>query len=90
MAGSGGLRPGAGRPKGAKSILTKAFAGKILVDCDAPTEFQNLLKSKNEKIKLETLKYLCDHLWGKAPQSTILSNPDGSAILAGVKVIYVE
>jgi hypothetical protein len=88
MAGTGGIRPGAGRPKGSKAMLSKNMAAEILSRCNADKILEGLLKSDNQKIQLETAKFLFDHVWGKASQP--LSNPDGTPILQGITINFVR
>lgn len=61
----------------------------MLVEGNAVQKFKDLMNSESQKIVLETLKYLCDHLWGKAPQAMTISNPDGSNVVIGLEVINV-
>ena len=55
MAKRGGKRPGAGRPNRAKSVMSRNFAAQVLAKANCAGIFDKLLKSKNEKIALDTL-----------------------------------
>lgn len=69
----GGRRPGAGRkPSTVKGVLKKLpchSAALILAEINAHDKWLKLLESKDEKIVLETLKYLNDQAYGKAKQA---------------------
>src|SRR5262245_5041484 len=70
--GHGGKREGAGRPKGSlgvKTIVSQDIAVKILRGIDEQKSWTELLASTDERIRLESLRYLCDRAYGKAPQA---------------------
>src|SRR6516165_1244518 len=73
MAGRGGKRPGAGRkPSTIKGIARKLpgeTAELLLFEIKAQSKWVALANSKDERIALETLKYLTDRAYGKARQS---------------------
>jgi len=73
MAGRGGKRPGAGRKpstiKGISKKLPRESAELILAEIKANSMWLVLAKSNDERIRLETLKYLTDRAYGKARQS---------------------
>ena len=73
MAGTGGKRPGAGRKpstiKGITRKLPKDTAALILAEINANRKWVELAKSEDERISLDTLKYLTDRAFGKAAQS---------------------
>jgi len=73
MAGKGGKRPGAGRKpstiKGISKRLPRESAELILAEIKANSMWLRLADSKDERIRLETLKYLTDRAFGKARQS---------------------
>lgn len=65
---SGGKRRGAGRPAKPVKIVRKVLAEGILAAIDEKAIWVTLLKSKDERIRLDTLKYLTDRRDGRAPQ----------------------
>ena len=73
MAGKGGKRPGAARKpstiKGISKRLPRESAELILAEIKANSMWLRLADSKDERIRLETLKYLTDRAFGKARQS---------------------
>jgi hypothetical protein len=72
MGKRGGARPGAGRKpstlKGVLKQLPKDQAAGILAEVDADGKWKKLLNSRDERVRLETLKYLTDRAHGKARQ----------------------
>lgn len=94
MAKRGGARPGAGRPKGSKSLRSIAgreFALEILAQNNIAELFDELLSSQDLKIRLEAAKFLIDHAYGRAAQSIdqTVSNKDGSPVNQGIKIVAV-
>lgn len=75
----GGRREGAGRKphkmKGLLKQLPPDSAALILADMDANKKWRDLADSKDERIVLETLKYLTDRAYGKAKQ-VIAGDPE--------------
>ena len=73
MANRGGKRAGSGRKpstiKGVTKRLPKETADLILTEIKANQKWIDLAKSKDERIQLDTLKYLTDRAYGKARQS---------------------
>ena len=73
----GGRRPGAGRPpstvKGIAKRLPKEIAELLLSEIGAHAKWIKLSKSDDERIVLDTLKYLSDRAYGKAPQAMELT-----------------
>lgn len=73
MAGKGGKRPGAGRKpstiKGIAKKLPKESAALLLAEINAHEKWVSLANSTDERIQLETLKYLTDRAYGKARQA---------------------
>ena len=68
----GGRREGAGRPRGSlgkKKLATKDIAVTILHAIDEKKVWMELLASEDQRIKLESLRYLVDRARGKAPQA---------------------
>lgn len=80
----GGSRPGAGRkPSTVKGIVKKLpsdSAALILAEIKANQKWVTLAASKDERIVLETLKYLTDRAYGKAKQALEHSGPNGGPI----------
>jgi len=69
LAGKGGTRPGAGRKTNKVKALAAGFVAEFF---DLPTQeklWKSMLKSEDERIKLDAAKYLSDRLYGKAAQS---------------------
>lgn len=86
----GGARPGAGRKPKPKIELsaTKGIATEVFSRLDgkkAPTEVMlwlNLLATKDERLRLDTLKYLTDRRDGKPAQGVFLGDTrEGSQAL---------
>jgi len=73
MAGKGGKRPGAGRKpstiKGITKRLPRESAELLLAEINANSKWVTLANSGDERIQLETLKYLTDRAYGKARQA---------------------
>lgn len=73
MKSKGGKRAGAGRKpstiKGITRKLPKETAGLILAEINANSKWISLAQSKDERIQLDTLKYLTDRAHGKAAQT---------------------
>jgi hypothetical protein len=77
--GHGGHRDGSGRKKGGGNkaqAVAKDMAAGILDGVDLPALWNSLLQSEDPRIKLETLRYLCDRRWGKPAQALSLSSSD--------------
>jgi len=73
MAGKGGKRPGAGRKpstiKGIAKKLPKESAELLLAEINANSKWLSLANSTDERVVLETLKYLSDRAYGKSRQA---------------------
>jgi len=80
MAERGGKRPGAGRKastiKGIAKKLPAETAELLLSEIKAHSKWIMLANSKDERIVLETVKYLTDRAYGRARQSV-----EASAVL---------
>jgi hypothetical protein len=88
---NGGKRPGAGRPKGARSLAQKKaidMAAQVLAEVDQVQIWKKLLKSKQEKIVLGAIQYLTDRAHGKPAQRQIVSG-DPENPIAG-KLILID
>lgn len=73
----GGKREGAGRKahgiKGLAKHLPQDIAGLVLVEIQAHKKWLQLANSTDEKIQLDTMKYLTDRAYGKAKQAIDLA-----------------
>jgi len=73
----GGRRPGAGRPPNLAKQLLKGFTRETVAEAaaniDCWTVINGLLKSKSERIRLETLAFIRDWLYGRPAQSVQVS-----------------
>src|SRR4051812_35468913 len=76
--GRGGKRPGAGRKRGARALVTRSQAEGVLTTVNEGQIWRKLLHSENERIVFESMKYLTDRRDGKPIQSIAadLSLPD--------------
>lgn len=90
----GGKRQGAGRKpstiKGLTAKLPKETAHLILDTIRANQKWVSLADSDDERIVLETLKYLTDRAHGKARQSVEHSGEGGGPIRADVRISFVK
>jgi hypothetical protein len=87
---NGGRRPGAGRPKGSLNkvkLVATDIAAQALASVDQVKVWRDLMESKDERIKLEALKYLSDRTYGKAPQSLRLQGDAEDPFRVIVEVI---
>lgn len=76
---SGGRRPGAGRKLKALVQVHKVRAVEILASIDEKAVWRSLARSKDERIRLEAMKYLTDRRDGRAYQSIFTAEmPDRS------------
>ena len=80
----GGKRPGAGRKpstiKGVARILPKDTSALILAEIKANQRWIDLANSEDERIQLDTLKYLTDRAFGKPKQAIEHSGTNGGPI----------
>lgn len=79
MAGTGGARPGAGRPKG-ESITTKAR--RKFADYFTEEEVKQLIADIKAGMMADPnlAKFVAEQLFGKAPQRMEVSGPEGKPI----------
>jgi hypothetical protein len=71
----GGKRAGAGRRVGSGNrakVVAVDIAREALASIDQIGEWQKLMHSKDEKIRLQALSYLTDRAYGKAQTSVNL------------------
>jgi hypothetical protein len=91
MAGKGGKRPGAGRKpstiKGIAKKLPRESAELLLAEINAHSKWMSLADSADERIVLETLKYLTDRAYGKARQAIEASAAQGTEMQFVVRSI---
>ncbi len=91
MAGRGGKRLGAGRKpstiKGIARRLPKESAELLLVEINAQSKWISLADSTDERIVLETLKYLTDRAYGKTRQAIEASAEQGTELQFVVRSI---
>jgi hypothetical protein len=87
----GGKRAGAGRKpstiKGIAKKLPRESAELLLAEIKAQSKWRALAASKDERIVLDTLKYLTDRAYGKAPQALEVGGKDGGPIEMVKRVI---
>jgi hypothetical protein len=85
MSSRGGKRPGAGRKpstiRGIAKKLPRESAELVLAEINANSKWVALANSSDERIVLETLKYLTDRAYGRARQSLQLAEEDGPMVL---------
>jgi hypothetical protein len=90
----GGKRAGAGRKpstlKGIARKLPKETAEILLAEIKAESKWKKLADSDDERIVLDTLKYLTDRAHGKATQAMEVSGKDGTPIQAAIAVTFVR
>jgi hypothetical protein len=85
----GGKRLGAGRPKGSLNkvkLVATDIATQALESVDQVKAWRQLMQSKDERIRLEALKYLSDRAYGKASQAVNLQS-DGNDLRVFVEVV---
>ena len=80
MAQRGGARKGAGRKSKEVNDLRRAAASEILTDTIQKNTLRKLISSRDARVKLDTLKFLWEHKYGKAPQAIEHSGRDGKPI----------
>ena|SRR5258707_8662302 len=92
MAGKGGKRAGAGRPpstlKGIAKRLPGDSAALILAEINANQKWIALANSKDERIQLDTLKYLTDRAHGKPAQAVIFSEENTALDFGGLPTSF--
>jgi hypothetical protein len=90
----GGKRAGAGRKpstlKGIARKLPKETAEILLAEIKAESKWKKLAASDDERIVLDTLKYLTDRAHGKATQAMEVTGKDGEPIQTAIEVTFVR
>jgi hypothetical protein len=95
MAAKGGKRAGAGRKpstiKGVVRKLPRESAELILAEIKANQKWLELAASDDERIVLDTLKYLTDRAHGKAAQSVDMkhSSDEDSPMQMRVEIVHI-
>lgn len=79
MAGKGGRRPGAGRPKGGVSKLRKDL--QELITNDDISKALSVLRFKMKDGDTDSAKYILDQAFGKARQRNDLSLEGGIELI---------
>lgn len=74
MAGNGGKRLGAGRKTNAAKALAAGFVAEYFDSSEQEKLWKSMLRSDDEKIRLDAGKYLTDRLYGKAPQAVEMNH----------------
>src|ERR1700682_6255416 len=80
----GGARSAAGRKPGARALVTRSKGEAILETVNEERIWQRLLRSRNDRIVLDTLKYLTDRRDGKPVQAVNAKIGGGLENLADV------
>jgi len=90
MAGSGGVRTGAGRPKGRRNKATADI--KALAQEHGAVAVQKLvdlmLGGESQQVQLGAAKELLDRGYGKAVQATTVTGADGGPIEQSIRVVF--
>lgn len=80
MAGKGGKRPGAGRPKAQHTIEKEAAKAQLIADYIANIKpINEALIKKAKSGDIAAIKELHDRVYGKAPQA--ITGPDGERLV---------
>lgn len=77
----GGKRPNSGRKPKPKVVVRKVVAETILASIDEIKAWKRLLKSPDDRIALEALKYLTNRRDGMPPQSIEHKGGDGGPMI---------
>jgi hypothetical protein len=89
----GGKRAGAGRKpstiKGIAKKLPRESAELLLAEIKAQSKWRKLAASDDERIVLDTLKYLTDRAYGKAPQDVKHSSDEDSPMKMKIEIVHV-
>src|SRR2546428_4165058 len=78
-----GKRTGADRKPGARALVMRPKAEGILATVNEEKIWQRLMRSRNHRIVLDTMKYLTDRRDGKAVQAMEVSGPEGGPLAIG-------
>ncbi len=79
MAGKGGKREGAGRKSKAQKLVEAGFVCTHFGAREQEDFWKSMLKSEDERIRLDAGKYLTDRLFGKPAQAVDMTTK-GEAI----------
>lgn len=80
MAGKGGKREGAGRKSKAQKLVEAGFVCTHFGAAEQEAFWKSMLKSTDERIKLDAGKYLTDRLYGKPAQAVDMTSKGESLI----------
>lgn len=87
---SGGPRKNAGRKSNAEKLLLAGFNAPWFTPEMQKNKWLSFLDSDDPKISLDATKYLTDRLFGKAQQTTVLTDPTGGPLIFMVKRVDKE
>ncbi len=90
MAGKGGKRAGAGRPKRVITQAKKDLSSEILASVNQKKIWRELLNSKDPKIKMDAVKYLTDRAHGRARESVKVSGDAENPLVVTVRHIGTD
>lgn len=93
--GRGGKRPGAGRPKGSRSEVTKEQQATISDLARSYTEMAiralaEVAETGSDSARVAAANSLLDRGYGKPVQSTEHSGPGGGEIPVGINVRFAD
>lgn len=87
MAGRGGARPGAGRPKGSKDKTTREVGATLseLARAHTSSALATLIELMNDRlqpgaVRVSAANSLLDRGYGRAPQAVQLTGADGVSL----------
>jgi hypothetical protein len=80
----GGKRAGAGRKPGARALVTRCKAEAVLATVNEEKIWRRLMRSRNHRIVLDSMKYLTDRRDGKPVQAVSATLGGGLDIMQQV------
>ena len=86
----GGHRKGAGRKSKAEKLLKAGFVADWFTAEFQEIKWKSLVESDDERVVLDTMKYLSDQIHGKAKQAVEHSGPEGGPVQAKVVIELVR
>lgn len=90
MAGTGGVRPGAGRKTNASKLIEAGFVANWFTADFQAIKWKSLAESDDERISIDAMKYLTDRLFGKAKQAVEITGEDGGPVQSSITVTFVK
>lgn len=81
MGTRGGTRPGAGRKSKATKLMEAAFVAEWFTNDFQEIKWKRFVNSTDERIALDSLKYLTDRIYGKAQQSVSHTGANGGPLV---------